>query len=147
MSKKSVEKNIPIATNLIRQNCFVRESVRSDCSVTQPSSFLSCDEVVEDDGVKVKFTEHDYPITPEYVDSFVDSSDYRNDPIGSIAAGQNRRNLGDVSQMQSVGQMDMSQARELYNKLREVFSKTFDTPPSSDLPSSDTPPSSDEGNK
>lgn len=120
----SVKKNkvIPIPTNLIKQNCFIRECVRSDSSLSVPSSYVSCDEVTESDGIKIQYTEHDYPITPDSVNSYVDSSDYRRDPVGAVARGHHLRNLGDVSAMQEVSNMDMQSARVLYNTLSKVFS-------------------------
>lgn len=120
--------NSRVQSNLLQQNCFVRDSrLGKDllCS-SSPESFLSIDEVVTSKGVELKESVNPYPITPQYVDSFVESSDYRKDPFAAIAAGTQKQNLGDISDVQKLVAMDYEQARELYSKLSEVFSKAAD---------------------
>lgn len=141
MSKTSKKSEFsPIVTNLIRQNCYVRESVPSSSSCSSPSTYVSLDEIVVEDGVKLRESVNDYPITPDFVNSFSDSVDYRRDPVSAIAHGSKRTNLGDVSNLQKVCSMDMTSARELYDSLSKVFSSkssstTADS--SSDVPSTD----------
>lgn len=120
MSKSS--ENIPIKTNLLKQNCFLRECV--SCPVAfkrQPGQYESLDEVSSSNGIELKPTVNDYPITPQYVNSFVDSSDYRRDPLAAIANGRGGVNLGDMRQIQEVASMDMEHAKALYNQLAERF--------------------------
>lgn len=119
MSKSELK---PLKTNLIKQNCFVRECVNIPYEETQKTEkYLSVDEITTDKGIELKYTEHDYPITPEYVNSFADSSDYRRDPMGAIANGSKRPNLGDITEMQEVASMDMESARSLYEQLKAKF--------------------------
>lgn len=116
-----------VKTNVLLQNCFVREFVRSDRSVAQPSQYLAVDEKIRDDGSGVDLVYHveDYPITPEYVNSFVDSSDYHNDPLGAMARASlsPRVNLGDITALQEVAKLDATSARELYSALSARFAQ------------------------
>lgn len=116
--------NSRIQSNLLQQNCFVRDVTRvGGISVSSsPESFLSIDEVVTSKGVELVESDNPYPITPQYVKSFVDSADYHNDPFGSIVSP--RQNLGDITAMQKVSSMDTEQARNLYAQLSDVFSKS-----------------------
>lgn len=122
MSKKF--NNSRVQSNLLQQNCFVRDvTLKSDLSVPSIVSFESIDEVVTDKGVEVRKTVEPYHITPQYVSSFVDSVDYRKDPIGAIANSFKRLNLGDITDVQKVASMDVSSARALYAELQKRFAE------------------------
>lgn len=123
--------NSRVQSNLLQQNCFVRDVTNKAGLVNNscPDSYLSLDEVVTSKGVEIKESVNDYPITPQYVSSFLDSSDYRKDPFSAISNGVNKQNLGDISDVQKVVSMDTEQARALYNQLSEVFSKPVDPKP------------------
>lgn len=132
-----------VQSNLLQQNCFVRDVTRRNDFVqsSSPETFVSIDEVVTKDGVKLVEKEYPYPITPQYVNSFVDSSDYRKDPFSAINNGNNRVNLGDIRDLQDVASMDMEHARSLYSQLVAKFSSKPDDPkpdgPEPDGPKSD----------
>lgn len=114
----------PLNTNLLKQNCFLRECVDIPFRAAEKiTKYESIDEVTTDKGVELRYTEHDYPITPEYVNSFAESADYRRDPISAIANGGSRKNLGDITDMQNVSAMDTEQARNLYEQLKQKFGK------------------------
>lgn len=125
-----MSKSRKIPSNLILQNCFIRDTVNLsdvDCFVSkQKDTFLSIDEVLSDDGVKIVSTVNDYPITPEYVNSFVESSDYHNDIQGAVLNSRPRQNLGDITGFQDVASMDMESARMLYSQLSERLGKNSD---------------------
>lgn len=136
MKKRFPLENIPVKSQLLQQNCFLRDLYPGSCSsACPPDKFVSVDEVVTDTGVQLKYSENDYPITPQYVNSFVDSSDYRNDVVSAIANGHKRQNLGDITDFQKVASMDMESARALYKQLSEVFAKSVP----SDVPSDNSP--------
>lgn len=122
----------PVPSNLIRQNCFTRECVHSSSSLSSPEKFFSCDQVVTDEGIRLECSEHPYPITPESVKSYADSCDYRTDPLAAASSAPRRKNLGDVSSLQTLGQMDMTQARSLYDQLTKLFTAEKSSPESSD---------------
>lgn len=118
-----------IQSNLLQQNCFVRDVTRKvDIQGSVPDFFESLDEVVTDKGIELKRSVEPYPITPQYVSSFADSSDYRKDPLQAISSGVNRQNLGDISDVQRVAALDFSDARALYERLK----KQFDSKPAVD---------------
>lgn len=115
---------IPIVTNLIKQNCFVRAVTVNSSPTTSPlTEFESVDEVSSDSGVELRFSIQPYPITPQYVQSFADSADYHKDPAAAILAASsvNRTNLGDVRDFQKVNSMDTAEAIALHNDLKAKF--------------------------
>lgn len=121
MSKTFINKRIQ--SNLLQQNCFVRDvCVASDLQHISSDKFCSIDEKVDDKGVHIEINEYPYPITPDYVNSFVDSSDYRLDPFNAIVNSSKRNNLGDIRAAQEIASMDSEQARSLYKQLSEKFS-------------------------
>lgn len=130
--KKSARKEkrkqiqVPIVSNLIRQNCFVREFVEPvKKKKVDISKFESLDEVVREDGtgVDLKYSVEDYAITPEYVNSFSELSDYKKDPLGAIAKAHSRNNLGDITSVQDVLNMSTEESLALYNRLNKIFGK------------------------
>lgn len=139
MSKKSSSVNIPIRTNLIQQNCFLRDiTTNSSSSVDSSDSFVSLDEVVGESGIELRETVQPYPITPQYVNSFVDSADYHKDPVNAIATGKGGVNLGDMTELQKVSSMDMESARALYEQLSKKFASVSQpSQPSQSAPQSD----------
>lgn len=125
-----------IPTNLIQQNCYLRDSRDAldlkTCSST--SSYLSVDESVDESGLHIKFNEYDYPITPTYVNSFAEGADYRKDPGNAILNGHHSKNLGDITSIQEIMSMDSSAQSELYAQLSAKFAVS--AAPSSAAPSS-----------
>lgn len=116
--------NRRIPCNLIRQNCYLRDIVDPlDFSSKYPEKvFTSLDEVPSDDGIKFVPNDYPYPITPESVNSYVDSSDYRKDPANAISSGVHGVNIGDCTDIQSILRMDSSAQRSLYEQLSAKFS-------------------------
>lgn len=122
---KKDNKSIPV--NLIQQNCFIRDVTRlsPNSYSSSPDTYLSLDEVATPTGIELRANVNDYPITPAYVRSFADSSDYRNDLASALSAKSSRPNLGDVSDIQKIASMDASQARALYNQLVSAFGSSL----------------------
>ncbi|WGL31169.1 hypothetical protein [Dipodfec virus UOA04_Rod_757] len=112
----------PVRTGLIQQNCFIRDLVRLDtCSTPVQDTYVSLDEQVTPHGVKLVETVHDYPITPEYVNSFAEASDYRRDPASAVANSPTRQNLGDIVDLQKASKMSLSDAAALLAQLQKKF--------------------------
>ncbi|QXN75103.1 hypothetical protein [Microvirus mar26] len=113
-----------VQSNLLQQNCYVRDCrMKSDLASTDSlSSYVSLDEVTTDKGLDIVEHTYDYPITPQYVNSFVDSVDYRRDPQGAILNATPRKNLGDIRSLQDIMKMDNSSLRDLYDQLSARFS-------------------------
>lgn len=124
MKNKQPEK---LKTNIIRQNCYVRPiAVSPEPPVHDyERMYLSMTEETDADGLKHVVTETEYQITPAYVQSFAESADLRNDPMGAIVASQNapkRENLGDIREYQRVLAMDETQRAELWKELNDSLS-------------------------
>lgn len=120
--------NSRVQSNLLQQNCFVRDVTRIGGLVNScaPETFMSLDEVVTSKGVDLKESLNDYPITPQYVKSFADSVDYHSNLSDALSNPSRGVNLGDVSDVQRVAGMDTEQARALYAELSKVFSVSSD---------------------
>lgn len=125
----SNSKTSRIQSNLLQQNCFVRDVLRAndlsspDLDLDENSSFFeTLDEVSVPDGIKLQRSSEKYPITPQYVNSFVDTSDYHMDPLGSVSSSPRGVNLGDISVLQSLLAKDESSLRSLYSELSKRFS-------------------------
>lgn len=118
-----MSKTKQVFSNVLKQNVYVRDCVDAfDLRFGNPRcKYYSLDDVVEGDGVRQVVTEQEYPVTPESVNSYRDSCDYRLDPAGAIARGEKRQNLGDVRQMQEVMSMDAEQAAAQYAALKQRF--------------------------
>ena len=112
-----------IPTNVLKQNCFIRDCVEEAESVTDYSdkTYTSVDEVVTSNGIKLVENQVPYHITPQYVNSFVDSSDYRRDPVNAVVNAPRRQNLGDISGIQDICGFDFITAQKLYQALKSKF--------------------------
>lgn len=143
-----MSKSLPIKTNLLQQNCFVRDCTfgRDLKSSSALSTYLSVDEHTDSTGLRINYNEYPYPITPQYVNSFVDSSDYHRDPTNAVANGVKRVNLNDVSSIQSLSKLDSSAQRALYEQLRSKFS-SLKTEPDNVVHPDSNPDNDDGGNK
>lgn len=130
-------KSSRVQSNLLQQNCFVRDVSRCDdlCSDGSESDFVSLDEVVKSDGIKLVPSSHPYPITVDSINSQIESSDYRNDPVGAIARSIPRQNLGDIRGVQDLSSMDLVAARALY----EALSLKFSSPSTGSPATTDSP--------
>lgn len=126
-----MSKTSRIQSNLLQQNCFIRDvTTKVDLqSVNSDSVYGSLDEQTTSDGIRFKVNQYPYPITPSYVNSFVSSTDYHFDPANAIANGVKRPNLGDITKFQDVLNMDSVSQRSLF----EVLSAKFATASKSDL--------------
>lgn len=112
-----------VPCNVLKQNCYIRDcvSLNDDKSVYDDRTFKSLEEKQTISGIDIEVVDVPYPITPQYVNSFVDSADYRKDPVSAINNGHHRTNLGDVSGLQNVLGMDFGTAQKLYFELKKKF--------------------------
>lgn len=93
-----------VKMHLIEQNVFVlAHSPKRVCKKDfLQDKYVSQDEVTEQDGVRVKRTEQDYPYTPETLNSYADGTNYRNDLNAAVSASAPGRNVGDISAIQEL---------------------------------------------
>ena len=111
-----------IQSNLLLQNCFVRDYIPPFDKKTKYSDKKFYSEVPHDDGTS-EVREFDYPITPKYVASFAGGADYHNQLDAVWNAPARGSNLGDVSLAQVVFAMDRATAQALLAKLGEGIDK------------------------
>lgn len=114
--------NKRVQSNLLEQNVYVRDArdfpdLRDDYLI---DSYVSLDSKVEDMGVVENFVVNPYPITPESVNSYADSADYRSDIVSAMNAPARGRNIGDVSIYQQVMEMSPSERKEFIESLQNV---------------------------
>lgn len=106
--KKAVQTEIdkrPIYIGGIRQNCYALD-VKTDISATRLpyrhtiAKYYALEKQALPNGYTETVVQKDYPINSDSVTSYVEASDYRNDPNQAIANAPKRVNLGDVSEVQ-----------------------------------------------
>lgn len=112
--------------NALEQPVFVLPVVPPYDKRTEYRSktYKVCVRCRRDDGsVVTEEREMPYEITPESVTSFAEGADYRRDPVGAVANGHKRVNLGDVTDMQALMKMDTSDLNALQNRLSMAMEK------------------------
>lgn len=116
-----------VYSNLLAQNVYVRDcclNLDKPLDVPEPT-YISLDEVITDKGVEIVEKVEEYPITPEYVDSFVAGSDYRNNLAEAVVQSANRAgsqtNLGDIRSVQDVLAKNPDVVNALYSQLLAKF--------------------------
>lgn len=93
-------------------------------------------------GFVEEVVEKDYPINSESVTSYVESSDYRNDPAQAIANAPKRVNLGDISQVQEFVRDNPVQAvgqyADILQKVADYFKAQSKTQSKTPTPTAQT---------
>lgn len=88
----------------IKQNCYLldtREKVRQTSKPNRTiKQYNSIEEIQLPNGFVQEVVKKDYPINSDTITSYIESSDYRLDPMSAIQNAPKRVNLGDVSQVQ-----------------------------------------------
>lgn len=116
-----------VYSNLLAQNVYVRDCCPTlDSPLERPEpTYLSLDEVVTGSGVEIFEKIEEYPITPEYVDSFVEGSDYRTNlaesAVQSAQRASSRVNLGDIRTAQDILSKNPDVVNSLYIQLLSKF--------------------------
>lgn len=83
-------------------------------------TYFELQQIEGNNGVIEKMVEVDYPITADYVKSFLSSTDYKQDLDGALANGVNKPNLGNIVDMQEVYKMDSNAISELAENLKKA---------------------------
>ena len=128
----------PILINGIPQNVFALRQ-KKDFSVipshlknTTTKKYNTLERKSLPNGYCEELQRKDYPINSESVSSYVESSDYRNDPAQAIANAPKRVNLGDVSQVQEFVRDNPVQAvgqyADILQKVADYFKAQSKTP-------------------
>lgn len=99
--------------NLIKQNVYVRDFVAPYDSFVEPVSQYP--ELKREDtqfGFEEKVVVSDYPITPESVNSYAETADYRNNLQEALNSPSRGKGLGDIRDLQELQNLDTSVIRE-----------------------------------
>lgn len=135
-----------VRSNIIAQDCYIRDVSpkvvkKSEYAVRR---FPSLVEVPSSVGVHYDLCDFDYPITPESVKSYVDSTDYKRDPAAAIAVGSCGVNLGDITELQRVTNSDVSSVRLTIEKIQKAAEASAGSSPSPADPLKNSEVKSDE---
>lgn len=84
-----------------------------------PKKYIELRQKVVSNGIVEEIVEVDYPVTPESVKSFSESTDFKRDLNGNLKTG--RANLGDCTDLQSILNMDSENARRAYSRLQDTI--------------------------
>lgn len=110
-----------VRCNLLEAEVYVRYPV---CLIDGKPVRQYCElqEIPCANGVIENYVAVDYPITPESVNSYADSADYKKNP-DIVMQAVPRQNLGDISEVQKVLANDMSAMREMLAQSKDVIGK------------------------
>lgn len=117
-------------SNILQQDCYVRDiapctttSGKANSLYSDSSKYISLDEVVVNDGIKVVETVNDYPITKDYVNSFEPGVNYKNNISECINSPARGVNIPDLTNVSALGDLDSSRLAELYFAAASVADK------------------------
>ncbi|UPW41136.1 hypothetical protein [Sigmofec virus UA08Rod_5397] len=112
--------------NLLEQDVFFRDScpVEFDNRDYLQDTYSEVERVSTDCGFRDELVERPYEITPDYVNSFADSCDYRVDPLN--ASRCSGRNLGDLTGIQDLLGDDSSALRARISELQTILNERLD---------------------
>lgn len=110
----------PVELNLIHgQYCSRRYKRHPQLEKEYNDTYLELRQIQTSNGIVEEYVEVDYPITPDYVKSFANSTDYRNDIERAMNEPARGVNMGDMTDLQDIVNMDMSAVKDLQAKLAE----------------------------
>lgn len=83
------------------------------------STYYELQEIQTDTGIVQELVEVEYPVTPESVQSYVDSTNFKRD-LDASTAQSGGQNLGDVTDLQDLLSLDKTELNARLEKLKEV---------------------------
>lgn len=120
MSEKK-QKCRRVKSSLIQAEVYVRYP---KCTINKQERkrYVELKDVETSNGLFQKYVTVDYPITPESVNSYADSADYRTNPdvINQAVA---RKNLGDITEVQHLLNSDATQLRRIVQEAQDVLKR------------------------
>lgn len=121
-----------VHSNIIAQDCYIRDVTPKVVKKSEYAArrFPSLVEVPDSVGVHYDLRDFDYPITPDSVKSYVDSTDYKRDPAAAIATGSRGVNLGDITELQRVTNSDVSAVRLTLERIQKSAEASAGSSPS-----------------
>lgn len=114
-----------------KQNCYIHDwfddSKKSIQKVKTnfPKTYHECIEKVCDDGsYHVNVEEVEYPISEDTLNSYLDSTDYRLDPLSAVQNAPSRQNVGDVRELMQMLRLDSVDIEQAMEKLKQIQVQT-----------------------
>lgn len=99
-------------------------------------TYLELQKREENNSIIEELVEVDYPITPDYVKSFVEETDYKKNP-DNLLTNAGKTNLGDVTELQRLQSMDMialqDEIKALQVKINELSTAQNQTAPTASV--------------
>lgn len=133
----SSEKCKRLQSNLLQQNVYIRDcSPVKEVSVPAVSSYPELERKETQYGFEEKVVQRDYPITPEYVNSFAETADYKNNLSEAMNAPPRGKGLGDLRDVQELQNMDSVEISRRIAELQKVLSQKS-VPVSESVPQND----------
>lgn len=118
----SQNKTRRLECNLIKQNVYVRDFVAPyDAPVKTVSQYPELKRENSQFGFEEKVVVSDYPITPESVNSYAETADYRNNLQEALNSPSRGKGLGDIRDLQDLQNLDTSVIRERIEALNAVL--------------------------
>lgn len=121
-----------VRSHLLNLECYVRDpKLVMDLGTKYPSKkYVELQRKTVQNGIVETPVEVDYLITPVSVASYRESTDYKSNPAQAAAVGamNKRKNLGDVSKLQEIMQMDSTQLQlvaSAYQRAMESVQKAI----------------------
>lgn len=122
----------------VKQNCYTVDARPSPLVTPRPNVTMKEFEELTDkplpNGFVQEMTVRTYPINKESVASYIESSDYRNDPMQAIANAPKRLNLGDISEAQEFIKNNPTEAVSKYADILRKVATYFEQNAGSSAP-------------
>lgn len=155
MSQMKIEDVVktPVVINGIQQNCYkldCRNAIGVKPLPTQETKkYYALEEKQLPNGFVQELVEKDYPINSDSVSSYLETSDFRNDPLQAIANAPKRVNLGDISEVQQfINENPVEATRQyadLLNKVADYFRSVSNKNSSNEKPVEPSPNPANQG--
>lgn len=127
-----------VYSNVLQQNCFVRQiaPLFDKKSKFIDSDFWQLDREVTPDGYREKLVKYPHKVTPDSVNSYADSTNYRIDTENFVLGSGRNYQSADVRAIQDIASMDSEQARvyldELQSRINAALEKIKKSPSNDD---------------
>lgn len=111
----------------LRQNCYVVDTNDNSKNrhIEPRKYYASLEKRMLPNGYVFELEKVEYPINSETVTSYIDSADYRRDPMAAIANAPKRVNLGDISEVQNFIATNPQEAVRMYRAVGEQLEKYY----------------------
>lgn len=108
-----------VRLNLIQADVYARhpEMLKSFEHTPAPKKYFELEKKVTPYGETESVVEKDYPITQDYVASYVSGVDYKRDLETALSAPKKGAGLGDVTSIQELMSMDTAAVRAMLDKV------------------------------